>query len=58
MQERFQALAADPAEVDRIIAQGAQKAQAMAAPTLARAMAAVGLLPRRALHSRQSSSAA
>jgi tryptophanyl-tRNA synthetase len=46
VQERFAALSADPAEVDRIIAQGAVKAQAMAAPTLARAMAAVGLLPR------------
>jgi tryptophanyl-tRNA synthetase len=46
LQERFSALSADPAEVDRIIAQGAVKAQAMAAPTLARAMAAVGLLPR------------
>jgi tryptophanyl-tRNA synthetase len=46
VQERFLALSADQAEVDRIIGQGAVKAQAMAAPTLARAMAAVGLLPR------------
>jgi tryptophanyl-tRNA synthetase len=46
LQERFAALSADPAEVDRIISRGAEKAQAMAAPTLARAMEAIGLLPR------------
>jgi tryptophanyl-tRNA synthetase len=46
LQERFRALAGDPAEVDRIIGKGAVKAQALAAPTLARAMTAIGLLPR------------
>ncbi len=46
LQERFEALTADPAELDRIIARGADKAQALAAPTLARAMANIGLLPR------------
>jgi tryptophanyl-tRNA synthetase len=33
----------DPAELDRILEQGAAKAAALAAPTLARAYAAVGL---------------
>jgi tryptophanyl-tRNA synthetase len=47
VQERFAELQADPTQVDRIIARGAEKAQAIAAPVLARAMAAVGLLPRR-----------
>ena len=46
LQERFADLSADPDEVDRIIATGATKAQAMAAPTLARAQTAIGLLPR------------
>ena len=46
LQNRFADLSHDPAEIDRIIAKGAVKAQAIAAPTLARAMAAVGLLPR------------
>ena len=46
LQERLAQLQADPAEVDRIVERGAEKAQALAAPTLARAMAAIGLLPR------------
>jgi tryptophanyl-tRNA synthetase len=46
VQERFAQLQGDPAEVDRIIERGAEKAQTMAVPTLARAMAAMGLLPR------------
>ena len=46
VQERFAALSADPAELDRLLAKGADKAQALAAPILARAMAAIGLLPR------------
>jgi tryptophanyl-tRNA synthetase len=46
LQERFAALQDDPGQVDAIIATGAEKAQAAAAPVLARAMAAVGLLPR------------
>ena len=46
VQERFADLSADPAEIDRIIAKGADKAQAVAAPVLARAMTNIGLLPR------------
>lgn len=46
LQERFAVLQDDPAELDRIIARGAEKAQALAAPVLAKAMAAIGLLPR------------
>ena len=46
VQERFAELSRDPAEIDRIIAQGADKAQLLAAPVLARAMANIGLLPR------------
>src|ERR1044071_5187216 len=43
LQERFDALTADPAEIERIMAAGAEKAQSMAAPTLARAFTAIGL---------------
>jgi tryptophanyl-tRNA synthetase len=46
VQARYAELLADPAELDRIMATGAAKAQAMAAPVLARAMHAIGLLPR------------
>jgi tryptophanyl-tRNA synthetase len=46
LQERFAALSADPSEIDRIVAAGAAKAQALAAPVLARAQLAMGLLPR------------
>jgi tryptophanyl-tRNA synthetase len=42
-QERFAALSADPAEVDRILADGAQRAQAVASVTLERAFSAIGL---------------
>ena len=45
VQDRYAALTADPAELERIIARGAEKAQAMAAPVLARAYAAIGLRP-------------
>jgi tryptophanyl-tRNA synthetase len=45
LQERFAALAADPAETARILALGAEKARKMAAPTLARARASIGLSP-------------
>jgi len=41
--ERFNALKADPAEVDAILAKGAEKARALAAPTLAKAYEAMGL---------------
>jgi tryptophanyl-tRNA synthetase len=45
VQARFAELSADPAELERIIDRGADKARAMAAPTLARAYAAIGLRP-------------
>jgi tryptophanyl-tRNA synthetase len=45
VQVRFAELAADPGETARLLAVGADKARAMAAPTLAKAMAACGLLP-------------
>ncbi len=44
VQERFRELAADPGQVSRTLAAGAAKAQSVAAPTLARAQAAIGLL--------------
>jgi tryptophanyl-tRNA synthetase len=43
VQERFAELSADTAELERIIARGAEKARSMATPTLARAYTAVGL---------------
>jgi tryptophanyl-tRNA synthetase len=46
IRERYGALSADPAEVARVLAGGADKAQAVAAATLARAKEAMGLLPR------------
>ncbi len=46
LQERYEALAADPAELDRILAVGAEKAEATAASVLGRARDALGLLPR------------
>ncbi len=46
IQARYAALAADPTEVDRILAAGAARAEAIARPVLARARAAAGLLPR------------
>jgi tryptophanyl-tRNA synthetase len=46
VQERYRALEADPGHVDDVLAKGATKAAAVAAVTLARARAAVGLLPR------------
>jgi tryptophanyl-tRNA synthetase len=47
LQERFAELQADPAQIDAIARQGAEKAEAMAAPVLERAMANIGLLPSR-----------
>jgi tryptophanyl-tRNA synthetase len=44
-QARYAELADDPGEVARILAEGAERARAVAAPTLARAKEAVGLLP-------------
>ncbi len=54
LQERYQKLEADPAEVDRQLAIGAQKARAIAEPVLERARAAVGLLPPLGEHARRS----
>jgi tryptophanyl-tRNA synthetase len=45
VQARYKELAADPAEVHRILDGGAERARKTAAVTLARARAAVGLLP-------------
>jgi len=44
LQKRFGELAADPAEVRRLLARGAEKAGTVAGPTLARAREALGLL--------------
>jgi tryptophanyl-tRNA synthetase len=44
--ERFETLAADPGEVDRILAIGAEAATGMAEGVLGRALKAAGLLPR------------
>jgi tryptophanyl-tRNA synthetase len=46
VQERYEQLTADPAEVDRLLAAGADAAAGIAGPVLARAAAAAGLLPR------------
>ena len=46
IQARFAELAADPAGTAALLALGAEKARAIAAPTLARARDALGLLPR------------
>ena len=45
IQARYAELAADPAGTAAILAKGAAKARAVAAPTLARAQRAIGLLP-------------
>jgi tryptophanyl-tRNA synthetase len=45
LQEAYKKLEADPAEVDRQLAVGADKARAISAPVLERARRAVGLLP-------------
>ncbi len=46
VQDRYAALAGDPDEVHAVLAQGAEKAAAVAETTLKRARDAVGLLPR------------
>ena len=46
IQARYAELASDPAEVDRILAAGATRAEQIARPVLARARTAAGLLPR------------
>jgi len=45
IQERYHALADDPAATSAILEKGADKARQLAAPTLARAREALGLLP-------------
>jgi tryptophanyl-tRNA synthetase len=45
IRERYSELAADPGEVDRILADGAASARAIASTVLARARASAGLLP-------------
>lgn len=45
--ERVDTYMADPAQLDAILAQGAQRARAMSAPTLARVYDAVGFIPAR-----------
>ncbi len=47
LQTTYQELAKDPGHVEDVLAKGAAKAQAVAVATLARAQAAIGLLPRR-----------
>jgi tryptophanyl-tRNA synthetase len=47
LQDRYQALADDPAHLDAALAAGAEKAETIAAGVLARVRRAVGLLPRR-----------
>jgi tryptophanyl-tRNA synthetase len=44
IRERFEDLAADPGEIERILAEGAAAARAIAGPTLVRAKEAMGLL--------------
>jgi tryptophanyl-tRNA synthetase len=46
LQERYEQLARDPAEVTRLLELGAEKAEAIAEPVMARVRTAVGLLPR------------
>jgi tryptophanyl-tRNA synthetase len=46
LQARYAELAADPATVTKALALGAEKAQSIAAATLARVKDAIGLLPR------------
>ena len=46
VQQRYEELAADPGEIDRRLGLGADAAEALAEPTLSRALRATGLLPR------------
>jgi tryptophanyl-tRNA synthetase len=46
IQDRYRALAADPALVEKILRRGAEKARPVASATLGRARDAMGLLPR------------
>ena len=53
VRERYEELAADPGEVDRLLAIGADAATGIADPVLARASKAAGLLPRATALSRE-----
>jgi tryptophanyl-tRNA synthetase len=44
LQQRFAELEADPGETTRLLARGAERARAIAAPVLDRAKANIGLL--------------
>jgi len=44
-QDRYRELEKDPGEIARLLGEGAERARAIAAPTLERAKAAMGLLP-------------
>jgi tryptophanyl-tRNA synthetase len=46
IQDRYRDLMADPAGVEKVLAQGAQKARSVAEVTLRRARDAMGLVPR------------
>jgi tryptophanyl-tRNA synthetase len=46
IQERYQDLNNDPAELDRVLQQGAERANAVAEATLERTRQALGFLPR------------
>jgi tryptophanyl-tRNA synthetase len=46
LQARYQEIANDPGKVDRVIADGAARAEALSAPVIARVREATGLLPR------------
>jgi tryptophanyl-tRNA synthetase len=46
IQDRYQALAADPAEVEKVLQRGTERARAVASVTLVRARDAMGLVPR------------
>jgi tryptophanyl-tRNA synthetase len=45
LQDRYREITADPGGVDAVLADGARRAAERAAPTLAAAKAAMGLLP-------------
>jgi len=46
IQERYASLNADPAELDRVLQQGRERANAVAESTLERTREALGFLPR------------
>jgi tryptophanyl-tRNA synthetase len=46
VQERYAELSADPAELDRVLAHGRERAETVAQTTLERTREALGFLPR------------